>query len=80
MCEVVSPTTGRIDRVRKLPRYGTAGVAHAWLVDPIAKTLEVYRRQADAWVVAATHGGAEVVRPEPFDAIEIDLRRRWPDE
>ena len=80
VCEVVSPATGRIDRVRKLPIYGAASVAHAWLVDPIARTLEVYRRQANLWIVAATHGGPELVRAEPFDAIELDLRRWWPDD
>jgi len=80
ICEVVSPTTGRLDRVRKLPIYGRAGVAWAWLVDPLARTLEIYRRQDDAWIVAATYGGMTAVRAEPFTALEIDLQRWWPDD
>ena len=77
VCEVVSPTTGRLDRVGKMPVYARERVAHLWLVDPILRTLEVYRLDGTRWVVAATHGGAEVVRPEPFDATEIDLTNWW---
>ena len=34
VCEVLSPSTERIDRGRKLRIYAEAGVAHAWLVNP----------------------------------------------
>ena len=77
ICEVVAPSTGRIDRSRKMRIYGNAGVTSLWLVEPLAKTLEVYRREADRWVVAAVHGGDEVVRAEPFDAVELALTRWW---
>ncbi len=40
VCEVISPSSGRLDRVKKMPVYARAGVAHLWLVDPIARTLE----------------------------------------
>ncbi|MCA9551866.1 MAG: Uma2 family endonuclease, partial [Myxococcales bacterium] len=43
ICEVLSPSTRRIDRIKKLPIYAEHGVAHAWLLDPLARTLEVYR-------------------------------------
>ena len=36
VCEVLSPSTERIDRGRKLRIYAEAGVAHAWLVQPSA--------------------------------------------
>ena len=77
VCEVLSPTTGRIDRIRKMPIYAREQVAHLWLVDPGLRTLEIYRLEAQRWVVVATHGGDEVVRAEPFDAVEIDLGRWW---
>jgi Uma2 family endonuclease len=75
--EIVSPSTARIDRVRKLPIYAREGVAHAWLVDPLARTLEVYRLDAGRWLLAATHDGDEVVRAEPFEALELALARWW---
>ena len=52
-------------------------VGHLWLVDPMARTLEVYRLNGNQWIVASTHGGVDAVRPEPFQAIEIDLTRWW---
>jgi Uma2 family endonuclease len=77
VCETVSPTTGAIDRCWKMRIYAREGVRHLWLVDPLARTLETYRLEESRWVVAATHGGPEVVRAEPFDAIELRLARWW---
>ena len=77
LCEVVSPRTGRIDRSRKMRIYAREGVRHLWLVDPLARTLEIYRLEDGRWIVAGTHGGDDVVRPEPFAAIEIGLDRWW---
>ena len=80
VCEVISPSTGRVDRSRKMGIYAREGVRHLWFVDPLARTLEVYRLEDGRWVVASTHGGDDRVRAEPFDAIEIGLERWWLDE
>jgi len=79
VCEVVSPSTGRLDRVRKMPKYAVHGVSHLWLVDPGVRTLEVYRLEQGRWSLIATHGDDDVslIRAEPFDAIELDLRLLW---
>jgi Uma2 family endonuclease len=77
-CEVVSPSTGRIDRSRKMRIYAREGVAHLWLVDPLAHTLEVYRLDGGRWVVVGGHADEERVRAEPFDAVELALARWWP--
>jgi hypothetical protein len=77
LCEVVSPATGRIDRCQKMPRYARHGVPHLWLVDPFARTLEVYRLEEGRWIVASTHGGDDVVHAEPFETIELRLERWW---
>jgi len=77
VCEVVSPSTQRHDRVLKLPFYARAGVRHAWLVDPIAETLEVYALESGRWVVAGSHSADDVVRAAPFDAVEISLSWLW---
>jgi Uma2 family endonuclease len=76
-CEVLSPSTSRIDRTRKLPIYARAGVSHLWLVDPSAETLESFALEGGRWVLLATHGGDEVVRVKPFDALEVKLGRIW---
>lgn len=80
VCEVLSPSTERLDRARKLPAYARHGVGHAWLINPSTRTLEVYRREGTSWVLVGTHADDAIVRAEPFDAIEIDLLRLWGEE
>ena len=77
VCEIMSPSTARLDRIKKLPVYAATGVPHAWLLDPIAKTLEVLRLEGGRWIVAGLHGDDDDVRAEPFEAIELRLRRLW---
>jgi Uma2 family endonuclease len=78
VCEVISPSTGRIDRSRKMRIYAREGVAHLWFVDPLQHTVEVYRLEAGRWVVIVTHAGDESARIEPFEAAEMQLARWWP--
>lgn len=77
VCEILSPSTERIDRGLKLAIYAREKVPHAWLVNPATRTLEVLRLQGDAWLIASVHSDAERVRAEPFDAIELDLAGLW---
>lgn len=80
VCEVISPSTGVLDRAKKLRVYAEHGVAHTWIVDPILRTLEVLRRNAAGeWVVAAAYGGAVTLRAEPFGAIDLHLATLWED-
>jgi Uma2 family endonuclease len=78
--EVVSPSTARIDRVRKMPIYVRERVGHLWFIHPGLQTLEVYRLEGQQWVVASSHAGANSVRAEPFEAVELDMSRWWPDD
>ena len=77
VCEILSPRTAATDRSLKMPYYARCGVAHAWLVDPAAQTLEVYRRHELGWLLVATFEGDVVVRAEPFDATGLDLATLW---
>ena len=77
VCEVLSPTTTRLDRLRKMPIYARERIEHCWLVDPLASTLEVYRLNGGRFEMTGTHRGAERVRLAPFEAVELDLGRWW---
>lgn len=77
ICEVTSPSSGRLDRLKKMPIYKREGVAWAWIVDPEQQMLEVFHGEPNGWRLVATHGENEAVRIEPFDAIEIDLGSIW---
>src|SRR5262245_9780577 len=54
VCEVLSPSTERIDRAKKLAIYAREGVAHAWLIDPLQQTLEVLQLESGRWSLLAT--------------------------
>ena len=77
VCEVLSPSTERVDRSRKLPIYAQAGVSHAWLVNPVEQTLEILRLSREGWSIVDVVTGREPLRAEPFDAIELDLGALW---
>ncbi len=77
ICEVLSASTEAIDRSDKMTIYARENVAHAWLIDPVAKTLEVFRLDGDTYRVMKVWRDEAVVRAEPFDAIEIALAALW---
>ncbi len=77
LCEVLSPSTSRVDRFRKLPIYAREGVSHVWLLDPLKQILEVFRLDEDVAHPAAMYHGDAVVRAEPFHDSEIKLGRFW---
>jgi hypothetical protein len=79
LCEVLSPSTARLDRARKMNVYARVGVGHMWILDPINRTLETYRLDDGRWVVIATHAGDAVINAEPFDALPLTMRRWWLD-
>ena len=77
VCEVLSPSTQRYDRVQKLAIYARVRVAHYWLIDPTARTLEVLRLDGEGYRIVGTHVDDAKVRAEPFDAVELELGLLW---
>jgi len=77
VCEVVSSSTGALDRKHKMPHYARAGVEHAWLIDPIAQTLEVFRLDGPEWRLVVTHAEDDVVHVPPFEPLELSLATPW---
>ncbi len=77
VCEVLSKKTAGIDRVKKLPIYAKAKVDYVWLVNPDQKTLEIYLREDQKWMLLNAFEGNQLVRAAPFDAIELNLANLW---
>jgi len=77
ICEVVSASSQRADRVRKPRIYAREQVGRVWIVDPVAQTLEVQRLEGDSNRVVLLAEQSEKVRAEPFEAIELDLSVLW---
>ncbi|MCY3997668.1 MAG: Uma2 family endonuclease [Rhodobacter sp.] len=78
-CEVLSPSTRRIDRHEKSGIYAREGVSHLWFVDPDARTLEAFELREGRWVLLATLADGAPVSLPPFDAVTFPLDALWPD-
>ncbi len=57
--------------------YAREGVAHVWLLNPIAETLEAYRLEHGRWLLLGTDVGDVSARIEPFEAVALELWRLW---
>lgn len=79
ICEVLSPATGKLDRIRKMPAYAREQVRFAWLIEPIQRSLEVFELSDERWTATGTYEGDAKVRAVPFDAIQLDLSVLWAD-
>ena len=77
VCEVLSPSTASFDRVKKMRVFAREGVGQAWLVDPLARTLEVYEQGGGRWVLVSAHEGTETVRVPPFGELDLVLPDLW---
>ena len=77
-CEVLSPSTRKLDLGPKRALYGREGVGHLWLVDPEARTLEAFELRDGQWVLIAALADADAVSVPPFNAISFPLSSLWP--
>lgn len=74
--EVISPSSGRYDRVTKLDYYRSIGMPEYWLVDPFEQSLHRFVLIDGAYRVEA-FDGERVVTPDTFPGLEIPLAELW---
>lgn len=77
--EVVSPSSGRFDRVMKLEWYRSIAVPEYWLVDPFERSLTRYVLRADGHY-SVTHALTDDASFEPsdtFPGLVIPLTKLW---
>ncbi|MBX3210119.1 MAG: Uma2 family endonuclease [Labilithrix sp.] len=77
ICEVLSPSTTAVDRAEKMPIYARELVSHLWLVDPLARTLEVCALEQGRWVLLGTWRDDARVCAAPFAELELELSGLW---
>ncbi|MGC9193926.1 MAG: Uma2 family endonuclease [Syntrophobacteraceae bacterium] len=77
ICEILSPSTYRLDKIIKMPIYATCGVGFFWLIDPINRTLDAYRLESGKWVASGSFYEDDKVRAEPFQEVEFNLGDLW---
>ena len=74
---MLSASTEAIDRGKKLRIYAREGVRHAWLVNPVLRTLEVLALASGKLTLTESHEDDVKVRVVPFDALELELGALW---
>ena len=75
--EVVSPASVEQDREIKMQVYARHGVPHYWIVDPDARTLEMYTLSGGAYGPAARFSGDATATTALFPSPNIPLAGLW---
>ncbi|MDI3257131.1 MAG: Uma2 family endonuclease [Kyrpidia sp.] len=72
--EVLSPSTATQDYVRKMNLYQRVGLSEYWIVDPVARVINVYRREDSALRWFAEFNEGDTLSPSMFPdlAVEVD--------
>lgn len=75
--EILSPSSGRKDRLQKMRIYQNAGITHYWIVDPDNKTLECYYLSNGVYGVVAAGMDDEELEHPVFRGLRINLSALW---
>jgi len=75
--EILSSWSVRRDRIAKAALYARYGIRHYWVMDPDARTLEIYEADGAQYRSVERHEGHATVRTAVFPDLEIDLGRVW---
>lgn len=75
-CEILSPSTARDDRLKKLRIYAASGVGWTWLVDPEARTIECYEAAGGLPRQAVVAASGERAALPPFE-LEVEVDALW---
>ena len=72
-CELLSPSNAKRDMIDKFKVLHANGVPHYWIADPLEQTLIVHRWEPRGYLVILTASAGDVVRAEPFEAVELRI-------
>jgi len=79
ICEVVTPSSARYDRVEKRGIYAEFKVGFYWLAEPETRTLETFAWQDGTWVLTGAFGDNDRVAAPPFAEVAFSLGILWAD-
>lgn len=69
--EIVSPSSKKMDYVRKTALYREAGVREYWIVDPDKETVTVY--EVERWDAPVRHSFLEQIKVGIYEDLYIDF-------
>src|SRR5689334_8936096 len=59
--EVLSPSTAATDRGKKMQMFVRYRVREYWIVDPVARTVEIYELSADGYELRLNASGSQTI-------------------
>jgi len=71
--EVISPSTGGRDRIKKSRLYRRYGVLELWLIDPEARTAEVLTNGEKGWYQAGAYDDEDFLTSPILPGLQINL-------
>jgi len=75
--EILSPSSGRKDRLQKMRIYQNAGIEHYWLVDPDNRTMECFCLSKQVYSLIASGMDEEELEHPLFSGLKIKLSTLW---
>ncbi len=73
--EVLSRSTERRDRGRKMALLARFGVPEYWIVDPVKNSFEIYTLSFGSYALAEPHGEDEHVRSPTLPGLSFNFHR-----
>lgn len=81
VCEIISPSSARMDRVLKRRIYLEHGIPFFWIIDPVNRTIEALKNNQNqnnaSWLEVGVYCDDDRVKISPFDEIELNLSTLW---
>jgi Uma2 family endonuclease len=71
--EVLSPSNWLIDRREKFQAYAKSGVREYWIVNPLARTIELFFLRENRYELIGKYGEGETVRSEVLPGFEVKV-------
>lgn len=74
MVEILSPSTGKYDKVEKSKMYYRHGVKEHWIVDPDHKVIEVFISAEKNWNLFQSYDDEDTLTSPLLTGLEMKLR------
>lgn len=72
--EIISPSTARVDKIKKFNKYEAAGVQEYWIVEPEEKIVSVFTLQSNnRYGRPEMYAGDDKIVVKTLGRLEIDL-------
>ncbi len=73
ICEVISPSSSRRDRLAKADLYLRGGVPHYWILDPADRLLEAFAADKGKWLRLGAWSDGDLAAIPPFEAVTLEV-------